>query len=222
MKQKILAKLKVLHPGLPVAFLEFIAAQLEAKVTDETQIETQIQAVEAAIPLPAQSQFYNSEADRRVTEALKKKEEPKTENPPTPQPQPQTAPANDAPEWAKGLIESHKTLAEELAALKAGNIAKSQNTRLIDALKAKEVPEHYYGNAIANRTFKDDAEVDAFATTLITGWDTFKQDLTNKGLLNQPKPIIGQQSNSATEVSAEVKQMLAERKAASTPAPAAV
>ena len=72
MKQKILAELKKKFPGLQNEFLLFIAAELEAKVKEDSEIEGAITELDTVLPIKKQADFFQSESDRRVTEAKKK------------------------------------------------------------------------------------------------------------------------------------------------------
>jgi hypothetical protein len=74
MKQKILAELKKKFPGLQNEFLLFIAAKLEAKVKEDSEIEGAITELDTILPIKEQADFFQSESDRRVTEAIKKAE----------------------------------------------------------------------------------------------------------------------------------------------------
>ena len=82
-------------------------------------------------------------------------------------------------------------MAEQLASYKAQNTAKTQAERISGIMKEKNIPASFYKHAISGRTFKDDAELEAFAGGLEESWGEHQQELSNQGLSNVPPPVLG-------------------------------
>lgn len=191
MKAKIKAQLKAKHPGVQDALLDKVADALASTVTKEEDIET---AVGNSAGLVATfTQFLQSESDRRVTEAITKKqtehdaEIAKLKGGSDDKKKDKSEPdQNDPPAWAK-------TLLEKVEKLETTHVAKSHHEKLVAKLKEADVPEKYYTPALKGRTFKDDAEVEAFATEITTSFTEYAQELANQGLSILPKP--SQQKN---------------------------
>lgn len=209
MKAKIKAKLKEKNPGLQDALLDRVADALASTVTKEEDIETAVS--NSAGLIAAFAAFHQSESDRRVTEAVTKKQtEHEAEiaklkgggkNKPDKdkdEPEPDEPPA-----WAKKLL-------EKVENLETTHTAKTHQEKLIAKLKEAEVPEGYYKAAIAGRQFKTDAEVETFATEVSTNFKEYAQELSNQGLSILPKPA--QDKNlPGDKVPANVETYIAEK-----------
>ena len=195
MKSKILAQLKAKFPGVQNTLLDRVAETISKTVTKEEDIDA---AVTAATPFVTEfSAFHQSEADRRVTEAVQKREgelnaeieklkKAKPDDKDKDKPKP-----DDPPAWAQALIDQNKSLTEKLTAFETGNHQKTLTGKLTAKLTEAKVPEKYYAPMIAGRTFKDDAEVESFAQSIVTAHQDFTQELVNQGLGQNQKPILG-------------------------------
>lgn len=210
MKQKIIAQLKAYLKTLGVknlsqARIDAIADKLALKITDETTIDARLEELNEVLPFAD----IAKDDDRLRTLEAKSKEKPK-DTPPVDTPPVDTPPAvpDDAPAYVKQILDSNKMLLDKVTALEAGRTAETQTSKLVAILQEKKVPEAYYKIAVAGKTFKDDAELEAFAVTIAESYTEFNQGETNKALGGQPKPIIAAVTDPGKDVSPEMKSYL--------------
>jgi hypothetical protein len=210
MKVKILAQLKAKFPGVPNNLLDRVASVLEKTVTKEEDIET---AVNNSAGLVQEfSAFHQSEADRRVTEAVQKREnELKAEFEKKKDPVKTDQKHEEVPVWAKTMIETNKALAEKVMAFENANNQKSLSEKLISHLGEKKIPAKFFSKAIEGRTFKDEEEMNTFAAGIETNYSEYQQELINSGFMQQPTPAMGGQNKEG--VSAAVQNFVNEIKA---------
>lgn len=212
MKSKILAQLKAKFSGVQTALLDRVADELAKTVTKEEDIDAAVTGAAGLVSMFAS--FHQSEADRRVTEAITKVTTEKDEEikklkggndlkePKDPDP---TVP----PAWAKALIDANKAMADKVAAFEAGNTQKAFNDKVLAKFKELEIDEGYYTPAMIGRNFKDDAEVESFITATETAHKAYRQTLVEQGL-GQNKPILPG-ANPKTGVSQGVEAYLKDK-----------
>lgn len=194
MKTKIKAQLKIKFPGVQDALLDKVAEALASTVTKEEDIETAVS--NSAGLVNAFAGFLQSETDRRVTEAITKKQTEhdaeiaklKGGDEDTDKGK-DKGKLEDPPAWAK-------TLLEKVERLESTHTAKTHQERLIAKLKEANIPEKFYKVAISGRTFKDDAELEALAAEITTNFTEYEQELADQGLAVHPRP--NQQQNHTT------------------------
>lgn len=190
LKAQVLAKLKAKFPGLPEAFLGFVADKVAAKVTEESQIEGVIDELNnGAISLTDQAAFFQAESDRRVTEAKKKWEEKK--------------PGGNPPKGKKGkkedeedeedddaLTEQERQLKElkaKVEAFERSQQTKSLTEQLHQKLKEKNIPLTF-----AKGRLPENAEaLESLVTEIETDYNEVKQEFTNQGLQQMTGVAIG-------------------------------
>lgn len=210
MKQKIIDRLKAKFSGINLsnARLDAIADKLAPKITDETTIDAKLDELNEII-----SFADIAKQDDRVR-TLETNQKPKPETPKPEPPAPKHDPKDDdAPEWAKALIDQNKAMALKMEALESGRTAEHNASRLIGILKEKKVPESYYNVAITGRSFKDIAEAETYATQLAEAYGKYNQEQINNGLKDQPQPVMGVVTDPAKDVPPMVKQYLEKEKA---------
>lgn len=210
MLKQIQAKLEAKFPGLSKVFLGLIAAQMATKVTEESGIDAAIAELDnAPISITILASEFQKEGDRRVTDAEKTfKAKYKIPEPPTP-----PTPA-DPPKPVEGETETDKLLKQvlqEVAALKSEKVASATTAKAVGILKEKKVPESYYQIGIDGRTFKDEAEAEAYAAKVVEAYTAFNQQQVNDGLKQQPAPVMGVVTDPAKEVSSGMKEYLASK-----------
>lgn len=201
MKQKIISRLKEKFSGVNLsnARLDAIADKLAPKITDETTIDAKLDELNEILPF---ADIAKQDDRVRTLEANQKKPEPPK--------QPTSAPNDPAkPEGESETDKTLKLLLQKIEQLESGKAAESNTNRLVTLLKEKKVPESYYNVAIAGRTFKDATEVETFATTVTEAFTKYNQEIINKGLLDQPEPVMGVVKDPAKEVSTGMKEYLA-------------
>ncbi len=193
MKEKILQALKSVHTGFAQSTYDGVATYLSKSVTEESAIDD---AVKDVIPL---LKSFQAETDRlnfslkKENEALKAKYEQKKDDEAKgseDEKKDKPAPDKDMPEWAKALAESINKISEKQTQFEAEKQSQTLTQSLTAKLKGKEVPESFYKTVIAGRTFKDEAEVDAFVETVSTGYTEHLTELQkqNPGFGRPQKP----------------------------------
>lgn len=211
MKEKILAKLRALYPGLNLSQkrLDAIADKLSTKITEETEIEDKLNELNEIFPFADMAK----QDDRLRTLEAKHKETPAPN--PTAPPAPGSDPKpGDVPEWAKSLIDSNKQLTDKLAAIEKKESGQSMLQTL--SKKLTGIPASYY----SKRSLPENSEmIDAFVDEVKQDYETFKQEAINDGLKITPGPggSGGGDGKKPAAVSDEVKAFVTKH----APAPAA-
>lgn len=211
MKEKILAaiKAKFPHVNLSKKRLEAIAAKIEAKVIDdETKIDAALDVFNEYNPLVEMAKQDDTLRDlnSKVKAAPAKKDEPVKVEP--------VVADDDAPAWAKAMIEQNTRLVNDLAAIKGEKAAASIRTKATEMLneKGKEVPASYWGKRALPE--KED-DLEAFTTEVRTDYAAFAKEMTEKGLSVLSAPRSGAPVTVGTKtVNPEVKQFMENKKAA--------
>lgn len=161
------------------------------KITDESQIAEAIKpfvpalkAVQANINSVAANSVTAKESElNAVIEGLKKAKPDKTKKP-----------DEEAPEWQKaieGLTATVQTLASTVGVQQAERTHETLAQKLTSLLTEKKVPSWYSSDILDGRTFKDEAEVDAWAEKIGTKWGERNQELTNQGFKETVPPGSG-------------------------------
>lgn len=193
MKDKILAKLKEKYKSLGFSdkAIDAVASYLEQSVKEESQIDESVNAAEPVL------KAFQSDADRRVTDAVKAAEkkggqtdpakpeggDPKKEEPPTP-------PA-DTPDWAKNLLTQFSALTQEVTALKSGKTADTRKQALETALKdSTDTFKTMTLKAFNRMKFESDDEFNEYLEEVKTDAANAKQAEADNGLGKMGKPIV--------------------------------
>jgi predicted outer membrane protein len=196
MKDKILQSLrnKYKNLGLSESVLAGMADMIAINTTEESNIETAVAGVENL------AKSFQSEADRIRTEAtLKAKAESKGGESQEKKPAETETKNEDVPAWAKGLIESNKSLSEQLNAIKSGTTTTSRKSVL--ETKLKDAPESFKSKILKDfdrMAFGNDDDFNAYLTETETDLGAVTQEFANKGLSAHQSPITG---GGATEAS---------------------
>jgi len=177
MKEKILAALRAKYTGTQTALLDRMADTLSQTITDESQIET----VASSDGVKNLLTFFQSESDRRATEATstavvnyEKKHNIRDGKPVT---TPQVDP--NVPEWAKGLMESNQKLQAELEGLRKGQSTSVLMDRVKSKLAEKKIPELL----LKGRTIEKEEDIDTLVTEIETDYTGIKQTMVNEGVV---------------------------------------
>jgi len=178
MREKILAQLKAKYPGVSLKVLEHIAKKLEGKVADEAAIEGAITEFDDTIGVADFAALIQSEGDRRVTEALKKK--PKADE----------TESDDDEEPAKGDDPVSKQIAALTATVqqlqksqKQGTVSEAIHKQLSD----KKIPLSF----IKGRALDLERGVDEQVAEIEADYTAFKQDMANIGFAETTPPSGG-------------------------------
>lgn len=143
-KERVVARLKAFagRANLSNTRIDEISARLcslPADDADDAAIDAVITNADAMFPF----KDIASQDDKIIglENKLKTPPNPDPKNPPDPNPQPNPipVPANDAPEWAKALIEQNKTIAAELETIKTGKLTENKKSAAAQAFERSEV-----------------------------------------------------------------------------------
>lgn len=210
-KTQIIARFKVKFPKVTLSKerLNSIADKLDAKTDDEDSIDGNLDTMNEFFPF-ADIQ----KADDKLRDLESKVKPPKDKDPDPEKPEDKPNPA-DMPEWAKGLVTGIQTLTSELTAIKGEKIATTRREQL--SAKLKDTSEAYRNSILEDfemMNFKDDEAFTAYLGKKEEAAKGFIQEESNKGL-GRDKPNGGNSKPAGDkEVSAEMKELIAERTAA--------
>lgn len=202
MKDKIIARIKAKFPdvNLSAKRMDAIADKLSSKVTDENEIDAQIDVYDEYNPISEIAKTDDTVRDLKG----KLKNAPKPHE--TTNQSSSTTTTNDEP-----VDETKKLLTELLNKVNSLEKEKTQSTmqaKIAAHEKLKGIsPVFYKGRALPE---KED-ELEAFVDGIKTDFDAFKQESNNEVLINGTKPVGGTQNPS--KVSTMFSQVMAEKKA---------
>jgi hypothetical protein len=206
MKEKILALLQAQFAGVRKDGLNHIAGTLAMQVTTEDEAKTLVGKLTAE-QVNSFITDWRKEADAEITKANKTHEtslrnkydftEKKTEPAnPTP-PEPGNAGNFDAAGIQKlvadAVLAVTKPLLEKVSAFEGANITASRRDLLVKELES--VPESYKTKVLKDfdrMTFTDNDKFNEYLNETKTDVATFTQELADKGLAGQGKPVFGQ------------------------------
>jgi len=206
MKQKILDFLKNKYKTLGFSDKAFdgVAEFLAKTITKEEDIETGTAGVEIIL------KGLQGDIDKRVTEAIattkkefdNKKDDDKTNPDPSKK-------KDDTPDWAKQILTGTQALQAKVEQLEKRDQQNAQLSSIKAKLSEAKVPEKFYKTLINGKDFKDDAELEALTTEIVTSWKEVEQDFADKGLGQHTKPLLG--NANAEGVSANVAKYVADK-----------
>lgn len=174
MKEKILAQLVTKYPGVSKKFLGLYASKLEAKVTEESEIEGVLNELDnLPISIPDLAAEFQKEGDNRVTVAKKEwlKTPPKPDAPPKTDPPAQDPPADDTPAWVKAILDSNKALTDKVLAIEKKEAVQTIQQRIKSNEKLKGVPEPILALIPAPEKEED---IDGYVEKVSTAWEQVK------------------------------------------------
>lgn len=165
------------------------------KITDESQVAEAIKpfvpalkAVQANINSVAATSSSAKESE------LKTKYEKEIEDLKKAKPDPKKKPDEEVPEWQKAiedLTATVQSLATTVGAQQAEKTQQSLSQKLTSLLSEKKVPDWYSSDILDGRTFKDEAEVNAWVDKISTRWGERNQELANNGFKETIPPGSG-------------------------------
>lgn len=137
-QEQIKARLRVLFPkaNLSQKRMDAIAAKLCLKPADDADDSAIDEVVNGANDFMSFEEIAREDDRVRTLEANQKAPAPT----PAPVPQPSPGPTpEDAPSWAKALIDSNKKLSEDLEALKSGKIIEAKKATASELFAKSEI-----------------------------------------------------------------------------------
>lgn len=206
MKEKILAFLKTKLSGVPDNYLLGVAEHYSKTVTEEKQIETTL--TDGVIDLlKLNAGLLQSEGDKRATEATKTAlknfqdkhgldengkpiEDPKKG---PGRPKKDADPDPNEPAW----FTAYKREQQEATAKLSEEIEKQKQEKTLTALsekvskheKLKDIPATYLKGR--NLVPKSEAEIDQLVASIETDYNSFKQEMAEKGVVISIPPAGG-------------------------------
>lgn len=209
MKEKILQALKTKYSNLGFSEKAFggVAEYLATTITEEDKIETGISGVENLL------KAFQSDADKIRTENanLKKqldkfKTTPKEEGKDDPK---EKADNKEVPEWAKGLLESNKQLAEKLAAIESGKAADNRRAQLESQIE--KASEGFKKNVLKNFSrmqFKDDDDFNSYLEEVKADSEADVKEQETESFSYFPKPASSAGGSSKEASKEEIAQIM--------------
>lgn len=207
MFDKILAALreKYKNKGFSEKVLSSMAKKLEKTVTEEGAIAGAIDEQEEMLTV------FQSEIDTRVNAAVAKAKAdaaPKKEGDPAPPADP-PAPPVEVPAWAKGFVDTLKTISDKVIAIEQGTSTNTRKAQLEATLKdSSDGFKNLTLKAFGRMNFKDDEEFTAYLEEVKTDAGTFAQTEADKGLGGLARPIIPTGPAAKTASKAEADQLV--------------
>lgn len=217
MFEKILQQLKTKYKdlGLSETILKAKAKQIEKAVKAEDEIENAVAGVEDDLAIFQSFADQNRTLAKEIADLKKAKgtEEPKTEDPKTEDPK--EKPAGDVPEWAKALIESNKTLTENLTKIQQKEAQQTTAQQLQAKFTELKIPQSFQKLIPMDKVFATPEEMEAFVNEQKANYDGLAQEFGNTALGQVPKPLFGEAKKEG-EVSPDVQARIDSKKPAKT------
>ncbi len=210
MKLKIIERIKAKFVGVNLSKtrLDEIAAKLEGKITEESEIDGKLDDLNELFP------FADiAKQDDRLRDLEAKLKKPAQQQQQQQQEEVQT---DDTPVYVKTLTDSIKALSEGLNGLRLEKMVNDRRTQLATVLK--DADETYRNKALKSfdrMTFADDEAFNAYLTEEQEDFKTFNQAQIDAGLgKDKPRVAFGSPTLKDDEVSPAVKQHLENQKVA--------
>jgi hypothetical protein len=190
--KQIKARLKVLYPGVNLSNkrIEAIATKIDAKVTEEDQIDDALSTYDEYNPFAEMAK----EDDR---ERLRLKKESETKTPEQIATEKKEAEGNDPvvdpdmPAWAKALVTSTQALAKGLESIQGEKVANTRKQQYESKLEG--VPAKVKAKALkdfAKMKFETEDEFNEWLSETESDVEDMIQEESNTGLTNQT-PVRG-------------------------------
>lgn len=227
MKEKILALLIAKFSGVRKDGLAQLAASVSLQIEKEEDATAFIEKLTAE-KVDAFVKDWRIDVDKEVSVAnkthetnLKKKfdfvDKKSDGEDPGKNSQSKTNDDEEAPSWAKKIIDQNKTLADKITAFESEKVSGTRLQQL--EAKFKEVPDAYKAQRIADAKLfigtMDDAAFAEYLARTETDVTAFNQELANKGLAGHGKPMFGKTGNDG--VSAGVNSYIATKEDKNNP-----
>ena len=217
MFEKILQDLKTKNSkfGLSNTILEVMATDLAKTVETEDKIADAVAGVEG------QMKIYQSFADQNRTlqtevANLKKSGDGKNEEKKDEKKEgEEKKEAGEVPEWAKALIESNKTLTENLTKIQQKEAQQTTTQQLQAKFTELKIPQSFQKLIPMDKVFATPEDMEVFVTEQKANYDGIAQEFGNAALVGNPKPLFGEAKKEG-EVSPDVQAYVDSKKPAKT------
>jgi len=225
MFEKILQELKTKYKnlGLSETILKAKAKQIEKAVKKEEEIADAVAGVEEDLAIFQSFADQNRTLAKKIEDLEKAKgTDPKPADPadpkpadPAPTPNPHPTPTGEVPDWARAIIESNKTLTENLAKIHEKEAQQTNAQKLQAKLDELKVSKTIQALIPAGLTFENDEAIEAYAADMKTKSDAIAQEFGNSALAATAKPLFGEAKKEG-EVSPDVQAYIEAKKPAKT------
>lgn len=212
MLDQIKARLKAKYPGVNLSQkrIDAIAAKLEPKITEESQIDAKLDELNEN-GIQSFAEMAKEDDQRRTLEAKLKDKQKTTPDPddddePTDDPKksPKKSKKSDdeAPAWAKAMM-------EEFTALKKEKSQQSISEKVKAHEKLKDIPASF----LKGRTLPETEEgIEEFVSGVEADYTEVKQEFVNQGLSGASAPVLGKPNKDG--ISSEVETYIKEKSSA--------
>lgn len=185
-KDKILANLKAKHPKVQNTVIEFIADKLDAKVATEADVDTVVAAFEEGpITVADIALQVTKEADKRVTEALNKKKDPKTPDDKSQEKKDPVKPNNNPDDPLDKLLTAFQELSGRIEGIEKGKTKEAATSKLLEKAAAEKIPVQLLP------AIETEDQIEAAIEAAKTGLVEIKKTLANDGFAQGTPPAGG-------------------------------
>lgn len=191
-KKAIRALLQTKFGGaqLSQARVDELAKRLEGKVNTEEELEAKMTAMDEIMPF---AEIAREDDRQRSLQAELEKLKSKKDNKPEDEKNPEGeggSKEDDAPEWAKVLIESNKELTDKIAALEGQKIVNDRKAAILAKLEGADSSYSEKVLKAFNRmSFKDDDDFNSYLSEVETDYQEFIQSQA-ESQLGKDAPFI--------------------------------
>ena len=216
MFEKILKELKTKYAnlGLSETILKAKAKQIEKAVKTEEEIAEAVAGVEDDLAIFQSFADQNRTLATKIAELEKGKGSGKTDDEPDDKAdKDKDKPAGEVPEWAKALIESNKTLTENLTKIQQKEAQQTTSQQLQAKFTELKIPQSFQKLIPMDKVFATPEEMEAFVNEQKANYDGLAQEFGNTALGQVPKPLFGEAAKEG-EVSPDVQARIDSKKPA--------
>ena len=184
-EELILTGLQTKFAGVDSVILSRIASRKAEGVTDEAQVNSIVEGISFADVVMSYGDFRAGQAQSSAVANYEKKHGLKDGKPienPNPKPKPKSDEKEEVPAWAQSLLDSNKSLSEEIAQMKAAKVQATRQEQILAKAKEYGIPEKF----VKRCAIKEDEDLDAYLKDL-------KQDFANEGFKGVVPPQSAEQ-----------------------------
>jgi hypothetical protein len=184
MRDKILAELNKKYLGLSKKVLGLLADNLVKTVTEESQIEGAVAALDNLPITPKEyAEFVQKEGDARVTEALKKAKPEKEAGDNDDPPKDESNPADPNAKLMKMITD----LSNKVDGFQKEKVQTTLSQKLQAALTEKKIPLQL----AKGRVIEKEEDLETALADIEADWTTIKQENANAGFSSTSTPVGG-------------------------------
>ena len=184
--EQILTGLQTKFSGVDTATLTRIATKKAEGVTDETQVNSIVEGISFQDVLTSYGDFRAGDAQKTAVSNYEKKHHLKDgkpiKEPDDKKDDRKDDKKDDAPAWAQALIDSNKTLSEQLSAYEAEKAQAQRNSEIAAVAKKYGIP----GFMLKDRNIPENTDLDTY-------FKDMKQDMANAGYEHTQAPEASEQ-----------------------------